>query len=53
MRRAAELGVPYDPKKLEHGGYPHITAQEWEEYDRDMAAWQERRRARLVWAGKK
>src|SRR5260370_41768239 len=46
-RYAASLGVPYDQKNHpEHGGYPHITAQEWAQYDRDMAARQERRRAR-------
>jgi hypothetical protein len=28
-RYAASLGVPYDPKNHpEHGGYPHITAEE-------------------------
>ena len=25
-------------------GYPHITAEEWAEYDRAMAAWQAARR---------
>src|SRR5262249_49144405 len=29
------------------GGYQHITAHEWAEYDRAMAAWQLRRRAGL------
>jgi hypothetical protein len=27
-----------------HGGYQHITAEEWAEYDRAMAAWQAARR---------
>jgi hypothetical protein len=26
------------------GGYPHITPEEWAEYDRAMAEWQARRR---------
>src|SRR5262249_55307516 len=45
-RRAAELGETYDPKNPEHAGYPRITAQEWAEFDREMAAWQVRRRSR-------
>jgi hypothetical protein len=50
-RRAAELGEQYieDPfrraKEAPHqGGYPHITPEEWAEYDRAMADWQARRR---------
>jgi hypothetical protein len=48
-RRAAELGEEYveDPLKRppHQGGYPHITADEWAEFDRQMAEWQARRRA--------
>jgi len=47
-RYAASIGEEYveDPfKRLPHqGGYPHITAEEWAEYDRAMAAWQAARR---------
>jgi len=51
-RHAAAIGEQYieDPfrraKEAPHqGGYPHITAEEWAEYDRAMAAWQAARRA--------
>jgi hypothetical protein len=50
-RYAASIGEEYieDPfrrvREAPHqGGYQHITAAEWAEYDRAMAAWQERRR---------
>jgi hypothetical protein len=47
-RHAAALGEEYvqDPfKRPPHqGGYPHITPEEWAEYDRAMTTWQERRR---------
>ena len=47
-----EKGDKYPPldkegnlKRPAHqGGYQHITAEEWAEYDRAMAAWQEARR---------
>jgi hypothetical protein len=42
---ARSLGVPYDPKNPEHGGYQHITPEEWAQWDRDNAAWQALRRA--------
>jgi hypothetical protein len=50
-RRTSELGEEWieDPlervkKKAHHqGGYPHLTAEGWAEYDRAMAAWQQRR----------
>jgi hypothetical protein len=29
------------------GGYQHITAEQWAEYDQAMAVWQRRRRAVL------
>jgi hypothetical protein len=29
------------------GGYQHITAEQWAEFDRQMAGWQARRRARV------
>lgn len=52
-RRAAELGEEWieDPlkrwRKAPHqGGYPHITPEEWVEYDRAMAEWQAVRRAK-------
>jgi hypothetical protein len=52
-RRAAELGETYieDPfermKKAPHqAGFPHITPEEWAEYDRQMAEWQRKRRER-------
>ena len=50
-RHAAAIGKQYieDPfrrgREAPHqGGYPHITAEEWTEYDRAMAAWQAARR---------
>ena len=47
-RRTAELGEEYVEDPLERpphqGGYPHITAAEWVEYDAAMAAWKARRR---------
>jgi hypothetical protein len=49
-RHAATIGEEYveDPFKRppHHGGYPHITPQEWAEFDRAMADWQARRRNR-------
>jgi hypothetical protein len=45
-RYAASLGVPYDPTNPEHGGYQHITEQEWKHFDAAMAEWQARRRLR-------
>jgi hypothetical protein len=48
QRYAASIGEKYveDPfKRPPHqGGYQHITAEEWAEYDRAMAAWQAARR---------
>ena len=50
-RHAASIGEEYieDPfrrgrKAPHHGGYQHITPEEWAEYDRVMAAWQAARR---------
>jgi hypothetical protein len=47
-RFCASIGEEYveDPfKRPQHqGGYQHITAEEWAEYDRALAAWQRRRR---------
>jgi hypothetical protein len=50
-RHAAAIGEQYieDPfrrmKEAPHqGGYPHITAEEWAEYDAAMAEWQAGRR---------
>jgi hypothetical protein len=50
-RHAAAIGEGYveDPfqrgREAPHqGGYPHITPEEWAEYDRAMAAWQTARR---------
>jgi hypothetical protein len=58
-RHAAAIGETYieDPfergRKAPHqGGYPHITAEEWAEYDQAMAEWQERRRAGLPGAAR-
>jgi hypothetical protein len=46
-RYARELGEVYDPRRNpEHGGYQHITPQEWAEWDRLNAEWQARRRER-------
>jgi hypothetical protein len=52
-RYAASIGEKYieDPferaQKAPHqGGYTHITAEEWAEYDRAMADWQRSRRER-------
>ena len=46
-RYAASIGETYieDPfrrsREAPHqGGYPHITPEEWAEYDRAMTAWQ-------------
>jgi len=51
-RYCASIGEEYveDPfprgREAPHqGGYPHITAEEWAEYDRAMAAWQAARRS--------
>jgi hypothetical protein len=48
-RHAASIGEEYveNPfKRPPHqGGYPHVTAEEWAEFDRAMADWQARRRA--------
>ena len=48
QRYAASIGEKYDEnpftRPAHQGGYQHITAVEWAEYDRAMAAWQERRR---------
>jgi hypothetical protein len=46
MRRAAELGEAYDPYKQAHGGCPHITPEEWAEFDRAVRQWQRTRRER-------
>jgi len=47
-RRAAEIGEQYieDPFKrpAKQGGYQHITAAEYAEYDRAMTAYQATRR---------
>jgi hypothetical protein len=50
-RYAASIGETYieDPfrrsREAPHqGGYPHITPEEWAEYDRVMTAWQAARR---------
>jgi hypothetical protein len=47
-RHAASVGEEYveNPFKrpAHQGGYQHITAEEWAEYDRAMAAWQAARR---------
>jgi hypothetical protein len=49
-RYATSIGEEYveDPfKRPPHqGGYPHITPEEWAEYDRAMAAWQAARRTK-------
>jgi len=53
-RHAAALAEQYieDPfrrmKEAPHqGGYPHITPEEWAEYERAMAKWEGERRERL------
>jgi hypothetical protein len=50
-RHAASIGEVYEEnpfKRPPHqGGYQHISAQEWSEYDRQTDEWQERRRAHL------
>ena len=46
-----EKGNKYPPldekgnlkRPARHGGYPHITVEEWAEYDRAMANWQARK----------
>jgi hypothetical protein len=35
--RCGSLGVPYDVANPTHGGYRHITPQEWANYDAEMA----------------
>jgi hypothetical protein len=56
-RHAAELGEDYveDPfKRPPHqGGYPHITADEWAEFDQQMAEWKASRGIGTGVAGKK
>jgi hypothetical protein len=55
-----EKGNKYPPldekgnlkRPAHHGGYQHITAEEWAEYDRAMAEWHERRRAGLPGAAR-
>src|SRR5215467_2358385 len=56
-RYAASIGEQYieDPfrrmKEAPHqGGYRHITAEEWAEYDRAAAAWQAARSTAEEWA---
>jgi len=51
LRHAAAIGEQYieDPfrrgREAPHqGGYQHIIAEEWAEYDRAMTAWQAARR---------
>jgi hypothetical protein len=41
---------PPDLQQLvtKHGGYDKITPAAWAEYDRAVAAWQQRRKDRLV-----
>jgi hypothetical protein len=47
-RYAASIGEMYEENPVKRpphqGGYQHITAEEWAEYDRAMAAWQAARR---------
>jgi hypothetical protein len=55
-RYAASIGEEYVEEPLDEkgnvirpphqGGYPHITPEEWAEYDCAMAAWQAARRTR-------
>jgi hypothetical protein len=50
-RYAASIGEDYveDPHLLRpahQGGYQHITPEEWAEFDRATAEWQQRHRAR-------
>jgi hypothetical protein len=51
-RYAAAIGEEYveDPSKRppHQGGYPHITPDEWADYDRAMKEWQQLRRTRTV-----
>jgi hypothetical protein len=46
QRYALAIDEEYDPQKPEHGGYQHITPEEWAEYDRAMKEWQQLRRTR-------
>ena len=49
-RYAQSIGEDYDPNPFtrppHQGGYQHIIEAEWREFDRAMAAWQQRRRER-------
>ena len=47
-RRAAELGVPFEPGNPDHAGYWHITEEEWRAYLDDMKRWQGERRDRFL-----
>jgi len=47
-----EIAAPSAPPDLQElvkraGGYQHITTEQWAEFDRQMAGWQARRRARV------
>ena len=46
---AAAPALPPDLQELVEraGGYDRITAEQWAEFDRQMADWQVRRRARV------
>jgi hypothetical protein len=48
-RRAVRNPVPDLQKLIEHqGGYPHITAEDWAEFDRVTAEWRVRVRAQAT-----
>ena len=46
-RYARLRGATYDPLNPAHGGYQHITPEEWATFERAMAAWQLRYRYRI------
>jgi hypothetical protein len=48
-RYAASVGEKYDPQNNpKHGGYQHITAEEWVAWDAANRQFQQRRRGRLA-----
>jgi hypothetical protein len=48
-QHACSLGESYDPARCpHHAGYPRITPEDWQAFDRAYADWQARRREILA-----
>ena len=46
---AESIGEKYDPEHCpHHGGYQHVSAQDWAEWDGAVAEWQHRCRIGLA-----